>query len=98
MWVNSVVVYTGTVTADTTSNPRPSCSWAPTKTRSRTWPTIAACPRASSQALFGDRRPMWKNLHENDAQKLVFFPVDNSQGTPSLIYTICPVIGTLISQ
>ena len=79
MWVNSVVVYTGTVTVDGDLQPAPILIVGTHKDKVA---DVADHRRMSDSitALFGDRHPVWKNLHENDTQKLVFFPVDNTQG------------------
>ena len=79
MWVNSVVVYTGTVNADRDLQPAPILIVGTHKDQVA---DVADHRRMSEsiKALFGDQHPVWKNLHENDAQKLVFFPVDNTQG------------------
>ena len=97
MWVNSVVVYTGTtvaakatgiastgvgvenVTVDRDLQPAPILIVGTHKDQVA---DVADHRRMSKsiEALFGDTHPVWKNLHENDSQKLVFFPVDNTQG------------------
>ena len=80
MWVNSVVVYTGTINDDQDLQPAPILLVGTHKDQVA---DVAVHRRISDSImlLFGDRHPMWKNLHENDKQKLVFFPVDNTQGT-----------------
>ena len=86
MWVNSVVVYTGTINDDHDLQPAPILLVG---THKDEVVDVAVHRRISDRikALFGDRHPVWKNLHENDVQKLAFFPVDNTQGQgTSLIY------------
>ena len=80
MWINSVVVYTGTITDDHDLQPAPILLVGTHKDQVVDV-TVHRRISDSIKGLFGDRHPMWKNLHENDAQKLVFFPVDNTQGT-----------------
>jgi hypothetical protein len=82
MWVNSIVVYTGTITSDDDRDLQP----APillVGTHKDEVMDVAIHRRISDsiKGLFGDRHPMWKNLHENNAQKLLFFPVDNTKGS-----------------
>ena len=79
MWVNSIVVYTGTITDDRDLQPAPILLVGTHKDEVM---DVAVHRRISDsiKGLFGDRHPMWKNLHENNAQKLLFFPVDNTKG------------------
>jgi hypothetical protein len=80
MWVNSIVVYTGTITSDDRDlQPAPILLVGTHKDEVM---DVAIHRRISDgiKGLFGDGHPMWKNLHENNAQKLLFFPVDNTKG------------------